>query len=135
MPDGVLPALLVLLEIRKLSGDVGIDLAEGRPLLRAMLNRHGDQGDVAEGRFAVGGGAAGAVVRAGRGGRHGAVRGSVGCGRCGRCRGIAVSGAMKGAHRRRALVVQVMMRCDRGVHGHHDGVGTVLQVVMRMVVA
>lgn len=70
MPDRVLPTLLVLLEVREFSGDVSVDLAESCPLLRTMLNRHGDQGDVTEGRFAVGGGTAGAVrvIGARRGG-------------------------------------------------------------------
>lgn len=61
MPDGILPALFVLFKVRELGGDVGIYLAKGRPFLRAVLNRHGNQGNVAEGRFAVGGGAAGTV--------------------------------------------------------------------------
>lgn len=140
MPDGVLPSLLVFLEIGKFGGDVTVDLAESRPLLRAVLNRHGDQGDVAEGRFAVGDGGGGAVrvARPGRGDVC-AVRG--GCGGRGRCRRggrIAIGGAVKGAYGRRALVIQVMMRRTGGagrrrVHRNY-GVGTVQTVTGMMVV-
>lgn len=97
MPDRVLPSLLILLEIREFAGDVGVDLAEGRLLLRAVLYRHGDQSDVAEGRFAVrsGGTAVGAVIRAGRDGGHGAVGGGRGGrGGCGRRGGVAIGRAV-----------------------------------------
>jgi len=132
MSDGVLPSLLVLLKVRKLGGDVSVDLAESRPLLRAVLDRHGDQGDVAEGRLAVGGdsggGAAVRVARAGCGDSRAAIRrGRGGRGGCGRRRRIAIGGAVKGAYGRRALVIQVMVRRPagrRGVHGDH-GVGAV----------
>lgn len=139
MPDRVLPSLLVLLEVRKLGGDVGVDLAEGRPFLRAVLYRHGDQGDVAVGRFAVrgGGAAVDAVVRAGRDGGRGTVGGGRGGrGGCGRRGGIAIGRAVKGAHGRRALVVQVMVRRTGGgggVHGDH-GAGAVQTVMGMMVV-
>lgn len=130
MPDGVLPSLLVLLKVRKLGGDVSVDLAEGRPLLRAVLDRHGDQGDVAEGRLAVGGDDGGAAVRVARAGcgDSRAIRcGRGGRGGCGRRGRIAIGGAVKGAYGRRALVIQVMVRRPagrRGVHGDH-GVGAV----------
>lgn len=140
MPDRILPPLLVLLEIRELSGDVGVDLAEGRPLLRAVLYRHGDQGDVAEGRFAVrsGGTTVGAVIRAGRDGGRGAVGGGRGGrGGCGRRGGIAIGRAVKGTDGRRALVVQVMVRRaggggGGGVHGDHRA--GAMQTVMGMMV-
>lgn len=128
MSDGVLPALLVLFEVRKLGGDVSVDLAESRPLLRAVLDRHGDQGDVAEGRLAVGGdgggGAAVRVARAGRGDSCATIRGGRGGrGGCGRRGRIAIGGAVKGAYGRRALVIQVMVRRTaagrRGVHRDH----------------
>lgn len=138
MPDRVLPSLLVLLEIRELGGDVGVDLAKGRPLLRAVLYRHGDQGDVAEGRFAVRWGTAGAVIRAGRDGGRGTIGGGRGGrGGCRRRGGIAIGRAVKGTHGRRALVVQVMVRRAGGgsggrVHGNHRA-GAV-QAVMGMMV-
>lgn len=125
MSDGVLPSLLVLLEVRKLGGDVSVDLAESRPLLRAVLDRHGNQGDVAEGRLAVGGdgGRGVRIVRAGCGDGRAAIRrdrgGRGGCGRRGR---IAIGGAVKGAYGRRALVIQVMVRraaSRGGVHRYH----------------
>lgn len=148
MSDRILPSLLVLLKIRKLGGNIGIDLAESCPLLRAVLNRHGDQRDVAEGRFAVGGGsiAVGAIsiVRAGHGCDRGAVRrGRGGRGGCGRCRGIAIGGAVESAHRRRSLFVQMMVRRTGGggggggVHGNHGvrAVQTVMGMVMVMMMA
>lgn len=143
VPDRILPSLLILLEVRELGGDVGVDLAEGRPLLRALLYRHGDQGDVAEGRLAVrGGGAAvvGAVIRAGRDGGHGTVGGGRdrgGRGGRGRRGGIAIGRAVKGAHRRRALVVQVMVRRAGGGGGvgvHRDHGAGAVQTVMGMMV-
>lgn len=107
-----------------------------------MLNRHGDQGDVAEGRFAVGGdgggGAAVRVARAGCGDGRATVRGGRGGrGGCGRRGRIAIGGAVKGAYGRRALVIQVMMRRAGGagrrrVHRDH-GVGAV-QTMMGMMV-
>lgn len=99
MPDRILPSLLVFLEIREFGGDVGIDLTEGRPLLLAVLYRHGDQGDVAEGRFTVrsGGTIIDAVIRAGRDGGRGTVGGGrSGRGGCGRRGGIAIGRAVKG---------------------------------------
>lgn len=139
MPDRILPSLLVLLEVRKLGGDVGVDLAEGRPLLRAVLYRHGDQGDVAVGRFAVrgGGAAVGTIVRAGRDGARGTVGGSRGGrGGCGRRGGIAIGRAVKGAHGRRALVVQVMVRRTGGGGGgggmHRDHGAGAVQTIMGM---
>lgn len=142
MPDRILPSLLVLLEIRELGSDVGVDLAEGRPLLRAVLYRHGDQGDVAEGRFAVRRGTTvGAVVRAGRDGGHGAIGGGRGGrGGCRRRGRIAIGRAVKGTHGRRALVVQVMVRRTGGgggrVHGNHraGAVQTVMGMMMVVVV-
>jgi len=132
VPDRILPSLLVLLEIRKLGGNVTVDLAESRPLLGAVLYRHGDEGDIAEGRFAVRGGgtAVGAVVRAGRDGGCGAVGG--GRGGCRRRGGIAIGRAVKGAHGRRALVVQVMMRrADGSSGGGMHGAGA-MQTMMGM---
>lgn len=143
MPDRILPSLLVLLKVRELGGDVGVDLAEGRPLLRAVLYRHGDQGDVAEGRFAVRGGgtAVGAVIRASRDGDRGTIGGGRGGrGGCGRRGGIAIGRAVKGAHGRRALVVQMMVRRTGGsggggVHGHPGVVQTVMGMMMVMMMA
>lgn len=145
MPDRILPSLLVLLEIRELAGDVSVDLAESRPLLRTALYRHGDQGDVAEGRFAVRGGgtAVGAVVRASG---HDGSRGTVGGGRdgrggCGRRGGIAIGRAVKGAHGRQALVVQVMVRRAGGSGGGgvpgwtHRSVQTMMGMMMVMMMA
>lgn len=144
MPDRILPSLLILLEIREFGGDVSVDLAESRPFLRAVLYRHGDQGDVAEGRLAVGGGGitVGTVVRAGRDGGRGAVGGGRGGrGGCGRRGGIAIGRAVKGAHGRRALVVQVMVRRNgggggSGMYGDHraGAVQTVMGVMMVVVV-
>lgn len=144
MPDRILPSLLVLLEIREFGGNVGVDLAEGRPFMRAVLYRHGDQGDVAEGWFAVrsGGTTVGAVIRAGRDGGHGAVGGGRGGrGGCGRRGGIAIGRAVKGTDGRRALVVQVMVRRaggggGGGVHGDHrtGAVQTVMGMMMMVVV-
>lgn len=148
MPDRILPALFVLLVVRKLDGDVSVDLAQGRPPLRAVLYRHGDQSDVAEGRLCVAAGVAGSVVDvagvrcdgSGYGGDgssrdgddSGAVCGRGGCGGCGRRRRIAVGGVVKDAYRRQTLVFQMMVPCagDGGVNGHH-GTRTV-QVVMGM---
>jgi len=143
MSNRVLPALLVLLKIRELCGDVGVDLAQGGPLLRTVLNRHGNQSDVTEGRLAVRGGSAApaAAVSAigtvtGSNGDRGVVRTGGGRGGRGRCGRIAVGGAVKGAYRRRTLVVQMMMRRTAsgsgggGVHGDH-GIWTV-QAVMGM---
>lgn len=141
MPDRVLPSLLVLLKVWKLGGDVGVDLAEGRPLMLAVLYRHGDEGDIAVGWFAVrgGGAAVDAIIRAGRDGGCGTVGGGYGGrGGCGRRGGIAIGRAVKGAHGRRALVVQVMVRrtaggSGGGVYGDH-GAGAVQTVMGMMVV-
>lgn len=143
VPDGVLPSLFVLLEVRELSGNVCIDLAESCPFLRAMLYRHGDQGHIAEGRLGVRRGRSTvgtiSVVRTGCGGGHGTVR--RGRGGCGRCRGIAIGGTVKGAYRRRTLVVQMMMRRTGsgrgGMHGDHRvrAMQTVMGMVMMMMMA
>lgn len=142
MPDRILPSFLVLLKVWKLGGDIRIDFAESRPLVLAVLYRHGDQGNVAEGWFAVrsGGTTVGAVGRAGRDVCH-SIIGS-GCGGRGGCRwcgGIAIGRTMKGAHGRRTLVIQVMVcRASGGdgggrVHEGH-GVGAVQTVMGMMVV-
>lgn len=54
VPDRVLPAFLVLLEVGKPGGDVGVYLAQGRPFLSTVLNGHGDQSDVAKRRLLTG---------------------------------------------------------------------------------
>ena len=54
MSDRVLPALLVLLVVGKVVHDELVDLGEGQPLLGSLLDGHGDEGDVAEGRLGVG---------------------------------------------------------------------------------
>lgn len=110
MSDRVLPSLLVLLEVRKFGGDVSVDFAESRSFLRTVLNRHGNQGDVAKGRFTVdgdgAGGAAVRVARAGCGDGRATIRGSRGGrGGCGWRGRIAIGGAVKGAYGRRALVI------------------------------
>lgn len=51
MPNGVLPALLVLLEVRELGRDVLVDLAQRGPLRRRVLNGHRDQSHVTVRRF------------------------------------------------------------------------------------
>jgi len=137
MSDRVLPPLLILFEVRELGGDVGVDFAQGGPLLRAVLNRHGNQSDVTEGRFAVRGGSAAPAaavstigVVTGSNGDRGVVGSGGGRGGRGRCGRIAVGGTVKGAYRRRALIVQMMMRRTAsgsgggGVHGDH-GIWTV----------
>ena len=53
VPDGVLPALLVLLEEGKVLLYEVVDLAQSKPLVGAALNRHGDEGDVRVRRFRV----------------------------------------------------------------------------------
>lgn len=142
MPDRILPSFLVLLKVRELGGDIRINFAEGCPLVLAVLYRHSDQGNVAEGRFAVrsGGTTVGAVGRAGRDVGHSIIGsdcgGRGGCGWCGR---IAIGRTMKGAHGRRALVIQVMVRRASGggggggVHGNH-GAGAVQTVMGMMMV-
>lgn len=107
MSDGVLPAFLVLLEVRKPSGDVCVDLAEGRPLLTAVLYRHRYQGHVAERGLLVCRVVA-AIADLGPGPRGGPV---YHCGRRGRCRRrrrVAVAGAVQATRRRGSFLVQVM---------------------------
>ena len=52
--NGVLPALLVLLEVRKPSHDEGVDLVERHHAVGRALDGHGDEGDVGVGRLDVG---------------------------------------------------------------------------------
>ena len=52
--DGVLPALLVLLEVREASHDEGVDLVERHHAVGRALDGHGDEGDVGVGRLDVG---------------------------------------------------------------------------------
>lgn len=128
MSDGILPALFVLLKVGKPGGNVGVDLAQCGPFLSAVLNRHGDQRDVAEGwllagRIVV----ADASVTRGTGGpfrRRGRRGGSRGR------RRITVGGAMENSARRRSLVLQMMMSGARRVHRHY-GIRAV-QAVVRM---
>lgn len=54
MPDGVLPALLVLPVEREQVHDELIDLREGQHLVRRVLYRHSDQADVGVRRLRVG---------------------------------------------------------------------------------
>ena len=53
MSDGVLPALTVVLVVRKVLGDVLVDPVQGQPLLRAVLDGHHDHGVVAVRRLFV----------------------------------------------------------------------------------
>lgn len=48
MPDGVLPGPLVGAVVREPSHDELINARQRHPLLGALLDRHGDQGDVAD---------------------------------------------------------------------------------------
>ena len=52
--DGVLPALLVLLEVREAGHDEGVDLVERHHAVGRALDGHGDEGDVGVGRLDVG---------------------------------------------------------------------------------
>lgn len=51
MPDGVLPALLVLPVVGKVVHDEPVDPAEGESLLGGRADGHGDEGDVRVGRL------------------------------------------------------------------------------------
>ena len=51
VPDGVLPALLVVLVVRKMTHDVLVDAVQGQPLLRALPNGHHDERVVTVRRF------------------------------------------------------------------------------------
>lgn len=54
VPNRVLPALFVALEVRKFGGDVSIDLREGGSFQVRRLDGHGDEGHVRVGRLALG---------------------------------------------------------------------------------
>lgn len=147
MSNGVLPAFLVFLKVRELGGDVVIDFAQGSPLLLAVLDRHGDEGDIAEWRFTVGDGGVGSIfavsVVTGSNGDRSADCSDGGRGGCGGCRrrcgGITIGGTVKDAYRRHALIVQVRVRrvasASGGsrVYGDHR-VWTVHMGVMMMMV-
>ena len=54
MPDGILPALLlILLEVWELGGDVSVNLRQGGPLVGTVLYGHGDQSHVGVRRFRI----------------------------------------------------------------------------------
>lgn len=53
MPDGVLPALLVLAIVREVSHYVLVNAVEREPLFRAVADRHHYEGVVAIGWFII----------------------------------------------------------------------------------
>lgn len=152
VPDGVLPALLVLPVERKQVHDELVDLRQGEHPLRVVLDGHGDEGDVGVGRLGVGVGAAVGLVRpgalqgggVGRGGvapqlgaaaahgAHGGQRGPVAphAGAHGRRAGVAPGGHARGGHGHAAhgahagAVARVSLR-GMGGHAAHgvDAVG------------
>lgn len=129
VPDGVLPALLVFLEIREPGSDVGVNLAERRPFLSAVLDRHGNQRDVTE-RWLLAGRIVGATV-SGSGPGSWSICDSGGRRWRWRRRGVAVGGAVKRSGWRWTLFVQMMMTGAGRVHGHPGS--RAVQAVMRMV--